>query len=404
MKACIRFFCLLLASVGIIALSGPNLHARHQYELWVIDQADGADGGGKLYIYKGEKLQSNRFRGVPEVIDLVAAGGGTRPHMVLFNRSHTHAIISHAASENLYIMRASDRTLVANLVAKAHAAMPSPDDTMIAAVDPADQSLTRIQADFVNETFTFDETNDVLDLSQFASQVGTPFVRPICPIFSTNSQKLYVTLAQGGLLVIDMRFDGRNFNDPTRLIKAFTPAEIEPNGCGGIIVGNKIYINSGRHVADGPQRSVLYVIHASTDELLKTLDLSAYGSDGHGMLLPKHGRYVWVVNRSNGDNAVVVDTATDEVVRTVEGIGEAPDLIDLSPDGNWAFVTLRGLKPRTGTAGSILPVGVAPRISVLQIKQRGRAAIPKYTIPVGDPLTGDPHGLRVRIRAGRRRG
>ena len=146
MKACIRFFCLLLISVGIIALSSPNLQAR-QYELWVIDQADVADGGGRLYIYEGEKLQGDHFEGTPEVIDLVTAGGGIRPHMVLFNRSHTHAIISHAASENLYVMRASDRTLVANLTAKAHAAMPSPDDTMIAAVDPADQSLTRIRAD-----------------------------------------------------------------------------------------------------------------------------------------------------------------------------------------------------------------------------------------------------------------
>src|SRR5438105_15952257 len=106
------FKYLTFAALAVTLLSLlPTSAAEANHEVWMIDQSntydsDGngtLDSGGTLYIYEGKDLAAS-----PQKIDL----GGTlaeqiklttgtvpvRPHIIAFNASQTHAIVSFVAS------------------------------------------------------------------------------------------------------------------------------------------------------------------------------------------------------------------------------------------------------------------------------------------------------------------
>ncbi|HEU4797632.1 MAG TPA: hypothetical protein VFT63_01820, partial [bacterium] len=67
---------LSLAAVLLVAASPSVTDAQAaRYEVWVIDQADAARGGAKLYIYDGARLAGGQMP-TPEVIDLNAGATG----------------------------------------------------------------------------------------------------------------------------------------------------------------------------------------------------------------------------------------------------------------------------------------------------------------------------------------
>ena len=76
---------MLLLTSMLLSLTGPSTgtlahnpsERKGPYEVWILDQSDTtADGGGTLYIYQDEELESDNPAGaVPEVIDL---GGAAR--------------------------------------------------------------------------------------------------------------------------------------------------------------------------------------------------------------------------------------------------------------------------------------------------------------------------------------
>jgi DNA-binding beta-propeller fold protein YncE len=112
-------------------------------------------------------------------------------------------------------------------------------------------------------------------------------------------------------------------------------------------------------------------------------------------MLTGGGKYLWVLNRVT-DNATVVDTSSYEVVRVVERIGDAPDLLDISPDGKYLFGTFRGPKPATGTHDM---AGTKPSVGVIKVKRGGKSGKLKYAIPIGDQTPeskSDPHGIAIR--------
>jgi DNA-binding beta-propeller fold protein YncE len=151
-----------------------------------------------------------------------------------------------------------------------------------------------------------------------------------------------------------------------------------------------MYVNSGTL-----KTGQLYVFDTFSDNLVKTIDLTEKGTDAHGVMLTGGGKYLGVLNRTT-DNATVVDTSTYEVVRVVEEIGDAPDLLDISPDGKWLFGTFRGPNPATGTHDI---KGAHPSIGVIKLKRGGKAGKLKYTIPIGDQTpesNSDPHGIAIR--------
>jgi DNA-binding beta-propeller fold protein YncE len=108
-----------------------------------------------------------------------------------------------------------------------------------------------------------------------------------------------------------------------------------------------------------------------------------------------------MANRGVGDNILVLNTTTGQVVGTIEGFGAAPDLMDMSPAGDLVYVTLRGPKALTGGPTAI---GVTPGVAVLAVEREGVTGRRIAFLPIGDqgPESNvDPHAIAVRWVGGR---
>lgn len=377
------------------ALSPPTVAAQTPaFEVWTIDQADAAKDGSKLYILPGAALSGAPASIDMDVIDLeaaakdVGAGPGIRPHLLMFNSSQTHGVLAYVASGHVQVIRGADRTVVASIDVgeQAHGAIPSPDDSMILVANQNGKKLARIKADFGREQFSHDVAND-LDLKAL-EDADHPDNAPICPVLFAGAGKAYVTLRGGGLYVVDTT------TTPMTVRKSFSKDQVAPAGCGGVMTGSKMFINSGSATS-----GAVYVFDTMTDTLVKTIDTTATGTDAHGMVLVGGGRYLWMANRGQGDTIVVIDTTTEAIVGTITDIGAAPDLLDVSPAGNRVFVSLRGPNNLTGGPPA---KGETPGVAVINVQEGGRRGTRAFFVPIGDQTAAsavDPHAIAVRTLA-----
>jgi len=359
-----------------------------RYEVWTIDQADAARGGARLYIYDGQRLETGQ-PGQPEVINLdtaatgVGDGLGVRPHMLGFTADYRHAIVSNVASGHVYVLRTADRRIVASIDVgeQAHHAEASPDGQWILVANQNGKRFARIRADFAAERFTYSRADD-LNLGAMESP-GTPDNAPVCPLIVGG--KAYVTVRGGGLYIVDYH------STPMRVLRSYTRDQVAPAGCGGAVVRDKVYINSGTvETAD------LYVFSSVTDALMKSMRLSWAGADGHGLLVVGSGRYLWMGNRATA-SIVVINTERDVVAGFFTGFGSAPDIMALSPSGNHVFIAMRGPNNLTGGPGA---KGETPGVAVLQVLEGGRSGRRIVFVPIGDqsPTSSvDPHTISVRV-------
>ena len=153
----------------------PPPHAR-DFEVWLMDQSDsnGGEYGGTIYIYHGDDLigEDPASAQPTDVIDLsgetselcMASTGANpvRPHMLSFNSTHSHAIMSFVASGHVVIFNGQTRAPVACFrttagaedAVQAHAATPSPDDSYILIANQNGKLLERIETNYADETFT----------------------------------------------------------------------------------------------------------------------------------------------------------------------------------------------------------------------------------------------------------
>lgn len=388
----------VLSGVLVIAallLATSTVHAQAaNFEVWVVDQSDAAQGGSRLHIFPGNAVSGSQFGGQMQTVDLeagsqgVGAGAGVRPHLLLFNSNHSHGVLAYVASGHVQVIRAADRKIVASIDVgeQAHGAVPSPDGSIILAANQNGKKLARIKADFAREQFSHDPSDD-LDLKALEG-ADQPDNAPICPLLFTGANKAYVTLRGGGLYVVDTA------STPMKVLKSFTKDQVAPAGCGGVAVGNKIFVNSGNATSGS-----VYVFDATSDTLTKTISTTTHGTDAHGMVLVGGGRYLWMANRGDGDNVVVVDTTTEAVVGTFAGIGAGPDLMEASPTGDRVYMTLRGPNNLTGGPPA---KGETPGLAVLAVQDNGRTGSRTLFVPIGDQSpasTSDPHGIAVRRTA-----
>ena len=379
-------FPIALALLALLATLSPTGAQPVGYEVWAVDQADAANGGDRLYIYSPPGWNQ-----APEVIELgaraegVGDGAGVRPHLLLFNNAHTHGLLANVASGHVYVIRGSDRSVVASIDVgeQAHGAMASPDDRWILVANQNGKKLARIGADFGREQFFWDPAGD-LDLGALEDEAH-PDNAPICPVmYVGGAGKAYVTLRGGGMYVVDTQ------STQMRVIRSYGNDTIAPAGCGGITLGNRVYVNSGT-AADGH----LYVFNATTDDLLSSMSTTHLGTDAHGLVIVGN-RYLWMANRGDGDNIVVLDTVSGQVVNILDDIGAAPDLLDLSPAGDLVFATLRGPRALTGGAAAI---GETPGVAVMAVEQGGAGGRRIAFIPIGNQAPNsdaDPHAIAVR--------
>lgn len=396
-----------------------------QYEVWLVDQSDTtADGGGTLYVYDGETLEgADAAQAVPQTVDLGGAARalclaqtGTaprRPHMFFFNTDQTHAVLAFVATGHVLFMNAATKAPIAcvDVGVQAHAAVPSHDQSFVVVANQNGKLLQRINTDYQTGTFTLDNAATI-NLATCTTPSGAacedavlrPNNRPICPVIDRNDNFTFVTLAGGGLFVVNSRAT------PMAIIGEYDLSTVHADGCGGTQARGRMYINSG-----GPLESDLYSFpltgysalnppNTPSPSLIFTHDGTP--SDAHGAVATKHGRYVWTAERF-ANNMVIVDTLSNSVVNqfllsgAVSG-DPAPDLMDISPSGNRIFFAMRGPNPLTGNNPAFgNAVGSTPGLGIIRVTEAGGngdffARVP-VTHVVGGVERADPHGLRVRV-------
>ena len=379
----LSLFALLVLAPAALA---PAAATANTYEVWVVDQANSQQGGDRLYVFSpGAWTEARETHYLWERAEGVGDGPGTRPHLLTFNATYSHGLLANVASGHVYVIRSSDRAIVASVDVgdQAHGAVAAPDGSQILVSNQNGKKLARIRADFESETFAHDAAAD-LDLAALENP-NQPDNAPICPtMYVGDTGKAYVTLRGGGLYVVDTTAT------PMQVLRQYTKEEIAPAGCGGIAHNGRVYVNSG-----SPIDGFIYVFDGATDEIVKTIPTGAYGTDAHGMVVVG-GRYLWMSNRGDGDNIVILDTTTQEIVGTIDDVGAAPDILDVSPAGDLVFATLRGPKSLTGGPSA---VGETPGVAVLLVDEAGAAGRRVGFVPIGmqgPESPADPHAVAVR--------
>ncbi len=405
-------------ALTLATVAAPVPHAA-AYEVWVADQSDtGTERGGYLHVYDGASLAADPARARPSttydlakvVNDVCHKATGKnvrRPHMIFFTSDGSHAVISFLTGQVLILDAATKQMRACISVGKnVHAAWPTPDGKMIITANIAEKAFGRIWTDYAGRKFTFDPASDVLDLAALEDH-ARPDAAPICPITDASSRYAFVTLRGGGLLVVDVTAT------PMKVVATLNNRQVHPAGCGGVQVGNTMYINSG-----GGWPASKFPDSASLSYDIYALDLSGLPSsisakrvstrdgqfaDAHGMVAV--GRYIWNSDRA-GNDIEIVDSLTNLTVGRVELAGAlsedpAPDILAAAPDGSVVFAVTRGITPLTGNDPSVDNAkGSSPGIAVITVTDGGKGGVFLGVAPLSNKRNGnetaDPHGIAAR--------
>lgn len=386
--------------------------SSNAYEVWVTDQSDTAqESGGYLHIYDGAQLAADPSSAKPTTVDL---GGDVnkfcveatkkpvrRPHMLFFTKDHSHAILSFLSGQVLFLDAATRKPEACLSMGKnLHAAWPTPDQKLVIAANIAEKKFIRVWTDYPGHKFTFDPTKDVLNLAAFEGG-DRPDTAPICPITEASGRYAIVTLRGGGLLVIDVAAT------PMAVVATLNNVQVHPAGCGGVQVGDTMYINSGGGWPVAPLSYDVYALDLS--ELPKSVSVKLVSqrdqqfADSHGMI--GVGRYLWSADRA-GNNIEIIDTLSNLSVNSINLVGPhsddpAPDLMDVSPDGAYVFVGTRGPAPLTGNDKTVNNAkGSTPGVAVVKVTADGKsgevAGITRISNMKDAKETADTHGIAVR--------
>jgi len=365
--------------VGALLAAAPPLASpagAQAYEIWALDQ-----GTNQLHIYDADLKQAAR-------VDL-GARGVKSPHMIDFTSDYAYAVVAGLGSGDVAFVRTADRTIVdvVKTGPRTHMAAVAPDDRSVIAdvmgdpKKPRSGALVEIKIDRANGKFSLGRSLVVAD-DPVVKAAGDKFkdTAPICHDYTADGKFAYVTLGpglkDGGLVVLDtQRF---------ALVKGFTPDKLKVN-CGTMLApdGKHMIVNGG-----GPDVGVWYAISTANHEVVK--EGSSRGHDAHGTWVTPNGKEIWMVNRVTS-NGVVLDASSFAVIAELKDIGKTPDIVAMSPDSRFAFVTLRGPKPITGAH---LARGTQPGFAVIDVATR---KLVKVVRPAEGNELSDFHGIGVRV-------
>ncbi|MBH43069.1 MAG: hypothetical protein MK028_04520 [Dehalococcoidia bacterium] len=393
-------FVLLLLMVVITAVSCSFAESflpemEPAYEVWSIDQSGTeSDGtGGLLYIWDGKDIFLNGAKSAdPEIIDLAKAAkdanceAAKKPHMILSNHTtpkSSHAILANVGSGDTFFINIASRSVVgcvntiggfngAGGTGNTHASVGSPDNSMtiVANIGAKGESgfLHKIQTNYTSDNYKLVET---LSLDQFSSDLGTSVARPICHEFTADSKFAYVTLAGGGILVIDVgAADG---STAMNVVKVYDAATVPGIGCGVTrLPFNKIMTNGESGAKGGDD--FLYTFDASKAAegiFPNPVQIELPGEDTHGAVtcIDQRGGIFAITSMRVSNDVNFVDLQTNKVVATQSMAASFSP--DPKPDvahivGNKMFIALRGATPLSAI-GSLPNVDRTPGVAVLTI-------------------------------------
>ncbi|ELS01268.1 hypothetical protein Xen7305DRAFT_00009710 [Xenococcus sp. PCC 7305] len=244
----------------------------------------------------------------------------------------------------------------------------------------------------------------------------------ICPITSNNDHA-YITFGGGGLLIADIK------TTPMQIIAEYDNKTINGAGCGGVQVGNEMWLNAGvsaskagatqstftmysiddsqlgktANALNTPSPTVIFKDSTNTttignddgnsnENLTGQLPGTTTRRDAHGMARTLSGSHIHNVDRIQ-NNVEVFDTKT--LTRTTydltsadgqgNGVGPcaqasvtddpnlpqndpAPDLIENTPDGKYLVVALRGPIPVSVAHAA---QGSCPGVGIIELLDGG---------------------------------
>jgi hypothetical protein len=363
-----------LIAAGLAAY--PTAASAQRYEIWALDQ-----GTNTIHIYNS-KLE--------EVAKIDMGARGVRvPHMIDFTSDYAYAFVASTASGDVSVIRTRDREVVAVLKTgpATHMAVVNPNDTAAIAdvigdpKDPKSGKLVEIRIDKRKGQFTLGRSLTIAEdplIKKAADKF--PVTRAVCHEYSADGRFAYVTLGpalkDGGLVVLDTR--------KFALTAAFPVSEMRVN-CGTVALRDRRHMifNGG-----DKEVGVWYVIDTRTNKVVKQGE--SRGFDAHGTWATPNGREIWMVNRVSS-NGVVIDAKTFEIIAELKEVGPTPDIIAMSPDSRFAFITTRGPNP---VSAPHLAKGTTPGFAVVDIAQR---KLIKVVQPAPGNEKSDFHGIGVRV-------
>ncbi|HYG86539.1 MAG TPA: hypothetical protein VD978_09800 [Azospirillum sp.] len=363
--------------IAAFGLLHPGVaRSAEDYEIWALDQ-----GTHVVHIFNSKLEEVAR-------IDMTAHGVKV-PHMIDFTSDHAYAAVASTASGDVTMIRTKDRAVVDVLKTGpgTHMAVVMPNDSTIIAdligdpKVPNDGKLVEITADLQNGAFKIARSLVIADDPLFkASSDKFGDVGAVCHEYTADGRYAYVTLGpalkDGGLVVLDTQ----SFT----LVAAYPPSELKVN-CGTVLTpdGKHMFVNGG-----SADTGVWYALNTTTHKVVRQGE--SRGHDAHGTWVTPDGREVWMVNRVTS-NGIVIDPGTLEVRAELTDIGPTPDIIAMSPDSRFAFITLRGPNPVTAPH---VAKGKTPGFAVVDIAQR---KLVKVVQPAEGNDKSDFHGIGVRV-------
>ena len=410
------------------------------YEVWAVDQSPTvSDGtGGLLYIWDGKDIFLKDAKNAPpEIIDLAKAAKDAdcdapkKPHMILSNFTTpkaSHVLLANVGSGNTFFINIDSREIVgcvstvggfngAGGTTNSHASVASPDNNMaiVANIGAKDESgfLHKIQTNYTSDNYNLVET---LALDQFANELGTSVVRPICHEFTSDSKFAYITLAGGGLLVVDVgSADG---TIPMTVVKVYDKDTVPGIGCGVSRLPFSKIMTNGESGAKGGD-DFLYTFDTSKaveGVFPNPVQIELPGEDTHGAVtcIDQKGDIFAITSMRVSNDVNFVDLQTNKVVAT-ESMATSfspdpkPDVAHIV--GNKMFIALRGAKPLSAI-GSLESVDRTPGVAVLTISDDCKSlsweeedlasmndSKRMVTLKDGTEVSAsDPHGLEVILR------
>ena len=347
------FLSLMMA---IVMGSGAAYAQAAPFEIWVSDQERDL-----IQVLDGETLNVT----AEIALDTDGEPATSKPHMILFSSDGRYAYVALVAAGAVAILDAERKEIVQQIPTgqKAHAPIPSPDGRRLFVVNVGEATVTEILTDTRRGTFRVGRT----------IPTGP---RPICLMFTANSEKAYVTLGgdpeaedpamTGGIEVIDV--------DRGEVVKRF-----ENTGQGGCGLVRSPRDERVLFADVGQPLNRLYAFDTERDELLFEGDAGV--EDAHALWVSPTGE-IWVFGRRDGRVKIFTlgeegFAQTGEFQLREKGL----DLVDASPDGQTLFVAVRG--PAGG--------GETPGVAVIDVLSRQEVKFIE--------LAGDPHGLGVRPTA-----
>jgi hypothetical protein len=432
-------------ALGLVLLAGCDLEEEDVlrsgdgpgFEVWLADQSNSFEAtfGGTLYIYDGKDLKGAKAKNAQPVVvplegetsDLCFEQTGAvpvRPHMLVFNSTHSHAILSFVVSGHVVLFDGVTREPLACFrtepgtggARQAHAAFPTPDDEYIVVANQNGKKLERIRSNY--ETGLFEQQPAAtIDLAACTTPNGAPCQAaglrpdnaPICPVPLPNGQ-VVVTLRGGGMFVVDPA------TTPMSIVAEYDMDHIVGNGCGGTIVQDTLFITSGGGTPAKLHAYEVYALPISGYDATNPVNTPAptsvdsddsEGRDAHGVtparvsLGAAQAKHLWVADRGLGILSTYDATSFDLLDELVLSDTKmlTPDLLDTNPVGNQVFASLRGPVPLSGSPH--VATGDVPGLAIFQVTANGasgklQAVLPISNLDAAGTETADAHGVQVR--------